>query len=106
MDYLVYVGGFGWFVTVFLWARDARIYVRTALPHYRKAAYWDVLYAAVASLGLAIAFASPILGLGIILGALYLQGRLPREKVWHGEGPVDRLLGNTGAGMIKGRNKT
>jgi hypothetical protein len=107
MSYLVYIGGFGWFVATFLWIRDARIFFRTALPLYRSAAYWGVAYAVLASAGLAIAVAGPeILGLGIILGALYLQGRRPREKVWQGEGTVDRLLGNTGTGKIKPHNKT
>jgi hypothetical protein len=35
-----------------------------------------------------------LLGLGLILGALYLQGRIEREKVWGSEGILERLLGS------------
>jgi hypothetical protein len=36
-----------------------------------------------------------LLGLGLILGALYLQGRIEREKVWgSSEGTLQRLLGS------------
>jgi len=109
MSYLVYVGGFGWCAVTFLWIRDARIFLRTALPLYRSAAYWGVAYSTLATAGLALTMAGPgteILGIGIILGALYLQGRRPRENVWHGEGTIDRLLGNTATGKIKAHNKT
>jgi hypothetical protein len=30
----------------------------------------------------------------VILGALYLQGRIEREKVWRSEGMLQRLLGS------------
>jgi hypothetical protein len=107
MSYLAYVGGFGWLAVAFLWLRDARIFSRTSLPLYRSAAYRGIVYSALATLGLAITVWGPeVLGLGIILGALYLQGRLPREKVWGGEGAMERLLGKTGAGKIKAHNKT
>ena len=52
MDYLVYVAMFGTAATIFLWLRDARIFFRTGLPGYRKAAYWGVLYGALATLGI------------------------------------------------------
>jgi len=35
-----------------------------------------------------------LLGLGLILGALYLQGRIEREKVWGSEGMLQRFLGS------------
>jgi hypothetical protein len=35
-----------------------------------------------------------LLGLGLILGALYLQGRIEREKVWGNEGTHKRFLGS------------
>jgi len=107
MSYLVYVGVFGWSGVIFLWIRDARIFYRTAYPLYRSAAYWGVAYSALATAGLAITIAGQeILGLGIILGSLYLQGRRPREKVWTAEGTIDRLLGNAARGKIKAHNKT
>ena len=51
MTYLTYIAMFGAAVTVFLWLRDARIFFRTGLPGYRKAAYHGVVYGALATLG-------------------------------------------------------
>ncbi len=97
MTYLIWVGVFGTAVTLYLWLRDARIFFRTGLPGYRRAAYHGVLYGALATLGLMVALITTtfeILGLGLILAALYLQGRIEREKVWGREGTLDRLLGS------------
>jgi len=45
-----------------------------------------------------------LLGLGLILAALYLQGREDREKIWGSEETLDRFLGK--APLQKGiRNK-
>jgi len=95
MTYLVYVAGFGAAVTYFLWLRDARILFRTGLPGYRAAAYHGVLYAALALVGLNVALIwDEIVGIGLILLALYLQGREKREKVFPGKEPaLDRFLG-------------
>jgi hypothetical protein len=98
MTYLAYIALFGVAATIFLWLRDARIFFRTGLPGYRKAAYHGVMYGALATLGAAITWSSSdfeILGLGLILGALYLQGRIVREKVWGSEGTLERFLGST-----------
>ncbi len=35
-----------------------------------------------------------LLGLGLILAALYLQGKIEREKVWKNEGTLERFLGS------------
>jgi len=95
MTYLTYIAMFGAAVTVFLWLRDARIFFRTGLPGYRKAAYHGVVYGAIATLGVMVAVSAlELLGLGLILGALYLQGRIEREKVWGSEGTLQRLLGS------------
>jgi hypothetical protein len=97
MTYLIWVAIFGTAATLFLWLRDARIFFRTGLPGYRKAAYYGVLYGALASLGLMVTLTMPafeILGLGLILAALYLQGRVEREKVWKDEGTLERFLGS------------
>jgi hypothetical protein len=94
MSYLVYVALFGAAVVFFLWLRDARIFFRTALSGYRKAAYRGVLYGALALFGVAVTIISlELLGLGLILAALYLQGRETRERVWTDEGTLDRVLG-------------
>jgi hypothetical protein len=96
MSYLIYVAAFGVAVVFFLWLRDARIFYRTGYAGYRTAAYRGILYGALALLGAAITFTTEtfeILGLGLILAALYLQGRLQREKVWTTEGTAERITG-------------
>ena len=68
-----------------------------ALPGYRNAAYWGVLYGALASLGLMITLTMEnfeILGLGLILAALYLQGKIEREKIWKNEETFQRFIGS------------
>ena len=95
MTYLTYVAIFGAAATIFLWFRDARIFFRTGLSGYRKAAYWGVVYGALATLGVAFTeYTLELLGLGLILGVLYLQGRIEREKVWRSEGTFQRFLGS------------
>lgn len=96
MTYLAYIAVFGVAAVLFLWLRDARIFYRTGLAGYRKAAYYGVIYGALAIFGCAVVLSSPmeLLGLGLILGALFLQGRIGREKVWHGEGALERFLGS------------
>jgi hypothetical protein len=97
MTYLIWVALFGTAATLFLWLRDARIFYRTGLPGYRKAAYHGILYGALASLGSMVTLTMPafeLLGLGLILGALYLQGKIVREKVWKDEGTLERFLGS------------
>ena len=97
MSYLVWVAAFGTAATLFLGLRDARIFYRTGLPGYRKAAYYGVLYGALASLGSLVALTMPafeLLGLGLILAALYLQGNVGKEKVWKDEGTLERFFGS------------
>jgi hypothetical protein len=97
MTYLIYVALFGAAATLFLWLRDARIFFRSGLPGYRKAAYYGVVHSGLATLGAAFTLSMPafeLLGLGLILLALYLQGRITREKVWEHEGSVARVLGS------------
>ena len=108
MSYLVYVAGFGVAVTVFLWLRDLRIFYRTGLSGYRTAAYWGVPYTALALLGFfvtAYAEAWEFLGLGLVLLALYLQGRVDRENVWHNEGAAERFFGRAKRTKDKGSRK-
>jgi hypothetical protein len=105
MTYLVYIAVFGTAVALFLWLRDARIFFRTGLAGYRKAAWHGVLYGALAMLGMMITLTTPafeLLGLGLILAALYLQGRIVREKVWEDEGTLERFLGSV---PVHGANK-
>jgi len=100
MSYLIYVAGFGSGVVLFLWLRDARIFYRTGLPGYRSAAYWGIVYGAIALLGFQITYFVAdfeVLGLGLILLALYLLVNRNKEKIWKDEGWVSRLLGTVPA---------
>jgi hypothetical protein len=95
MSYLTYIALFGAAVTIFLWLRDARIFFKTGFPGYRMAAYHGVIYGAVSTLGVVFTINQlELLGLGLILGALFLQGRIEREKVWGNEGRLERFLGS------------
>jgi hypothetical protein len=94
MTYLAYFAVFGIGAVLFLWLRDARIFFRTGLAGYRKAAYHGVIYSALSIFGGACAmFALELLGLGLILAALYFQGKIVREKVWGNEGLFARFIG-------------
>jgi hypothetical protein len=105
MSYLVYIALFGAAVVFFLWLRDARIFYRTGLSGYRKAAYRGILFGALAILGVAVtAYSLELLGLGLILAALYFQGKIEREKIWGSEEAIDRFLGKAPLGK-RIRNK-
>ena len=56
------------------------------------------LYGALGTFGLLCTIAGDmfeLLGLGLILAALYLQGRMTREKIWTGtESTLERALGS------------
>ncbi|HMA04634.1 MAG TPA: ABC transporter permease [Methanomicrobiales archaeon] len=97
MSYLIFVAGFGALATYLLWFRDVRIFFRTGLPGYRAAARHGVAYATLALIGVDVGLIfDEVVGLGLILLALYLQGREKREKVFSGGEPaLDRLLGKT-----------
>lgn len=72
-----------------------RIFYRTGLTGYRKAAYGGVAYSVFTTLGVFFTvYMLELLGLGLILGALYLQGRIEREKVWGIEGILQRFFGS------------
>ncbi len=101
MSYLIYVAGFGTLCVLFLWLRDARIYYRTGLSGYRAAAYWGVVYSAIASLGFQIAYFVPdfeLLGIGVILLALYLLVNRKKEKIWKNESTAERFFGSAPRG--------
>jgi len=95
MTYLVYVAVFGAAAVIFLWLRDARIYYRTGFSGYRRASYRGVVYGALATFGVACAmFMLELLGLGLVLAALFLQGKINRDKVWGNESALERLFGS------------
>ena len=95
MSYLVSIAWFGAAVVAFLWLRDARIFWRTGLAGYRTAAYRGVLFTALALAGVGVSYAAQVelVGLGLVLLALYLQGRVERERIWTTESTLDRALG-------------
>ncbi len=96
MSYLVYVAWIGAAGVAYLWLRDARIFWRTGRPGYRTAAYRGVVFTALALLGVGLSYAPQLelVGLGLILLALYLQGRVGRERIWTSESTLDRALGS------------
>ncbi|HJJ46678.1 MAG TPA: ABC transporter permease [Methanocorpusculum sp.] len=102
LDPIVCVGIFGAIVMSFLWLRDARIFARTRLPGYRKAAYQGVIYSAIAWFGCALCPSRltnktfMFLGIGAVLLALYLHSRVKKENVWFGsETALQRFLGSS-----------
>lgn len=94
-----YIGVFGAAVIIYLWLRDARIFSRTGLPGYRKAAYYGILYSAVAMTGVIFIYRNyEFIGLGLVLLALFLQGRIEKERdqIWSKKSSaIDRALGKT-----------
>lgn len=97
-SYLLYVSLFGALAVCFLWLRDARIFWRTGLPGYRNAAYRGVIYTAIAFAGTAISLVWEFVSVAIVLIALYLQGRVEKERnlIWTKDSSLaDRLTGNT-----------
>ncbi len=96
MNSLFLVALFGTAVVSFLWIRDMRIFYRTGLAGYRMAAYQGVLYTALALFGLMVtgSFESVnLIGIGLILLALYLQGKNTRERIWTDEPTWIRFFG-------------
>ena len=97
VDYLFYIALFGSIVCIFLWLRDIRIYLRTGLQGYRRAARSGVLHTALATAGAGEILLFPsvdLLGIGIMLLGLYLQSQEKREKIFSPNQPVfERCLG-------------
>ncbi|MDE2545194.1 MAG: ABC transporter permease [Methanocorpusculum sp.] len=98
VDPITFVVAFGAVVVSFLWLRDTRIYARTGLAGYRKAAYQGVLFTALGWFAAAVAGLADTtllyLGCGLVLLALYLQSRINRGDVWKGnESALQRLTG-------------
>jgi hypothetical protein len=97
MSYLLYVALFGEISVIFLWMRDIRIFYLTGLTGYRKAAYYGVLYGAIATFGLLIALwyvDIEVVGLGVIIASLFLQERNKKEKIWKNESAWERFFGS------------
>lgn len=97
VSYLFYIALFGSAVCLFLWLRDIRIYSRTGIASYRRAARMGVLYTVLTTAGTGEILLFPwadILGIGIVMLGLWLQGQEKREKVFTKDDPLaDRCLG-------------
>ena len=97
VDYLFYIALFGAITCFFLWLRDIRVYLRTGLPGYRRAARMGVFHTALSTAGAGEILLLPsvdILGIGIMLLGLYLQGKEERENAFSTAQPVlERCLG-------------
>ena len=97
MSILFLISVFGVLVCIFLWLRDIRIWARSLLPGYRKASIHGVYQTALATAGAGIVYLWPgvsILGTGVVLLALYLQGKEEREKIWTDEPAFTRFFGS------------
>lgn len=96
LSYLFYIAIFGAATCLFLWLRDIRIYLRTGLSGYRRAARTGVLHAALTTAGAGEILLFPtadVLGVGIVLLGLLLQGQEKREQVFTTEPVLQRALG-------------
>ncbi len=97
MSILFLISVFGVLVCIVLWLRDIRIWARSLLPGDRKASIHGVYQTALATAGAGIVFLWPevsILGTGIVLLGLYLQGKEEREKIWTNEPAITRFFGS------------
>jgi len=97
MTILFPISLFGAAACIFLWLRDIRIWARSGLPGYRKAARKGVLHTALATAGAGIVWFWPeasILGTGIVMLALYFQGKEVKEKIWTNEPAITRFFGS------------
>lgn len=98
MNIYIYIALFGFVSIIFLTLRDIRIYHRTKLESYRKGALRGMVAGALAWIGLIVTAANPtnpVIGLTIILVAIYINGKGKREDVF-GDAPLlKRLLGET-----------
>ncbi|MDR3102140.1 MAG: ABC transporter permease [Methanocalculaceae archaeon] len=109
VDPITCIVTFGAIVVSFLWLRDTRIFIRTGLEDYRKAAYQGVLCTALGWFAAALVGRSGktflYLGCGLILLAMYLQSRIVRCNVWKGNESTWQRLTGAAPGYIQGRKR-
>lgn len=94
----IYIAAFGFAAIIFLTLRDIRIYHRTKLVSYRKGALRGMVAGALAWIGLVVTAANPdnpVIGLTIMLVAIYLNGKGKREDVFGNAPLAKRVLGET-----------
>lgn len=96
IHYFFYIALFGLIVVMILWLRDCRIYLRTALLGYRKAAIYGIGCTALSIWGAGEAYLHPeydLLGLVCVLIGLYIQGKVERENVFTTQTSWERFFG-------------
>lgn len=98
MNELQFLAVLAFGVIIFLTARDIRIFKRTKLESYKKGSIRGIIAAFIAMLGLTASIVSPQLALLIILIALFINIKKPREDVFGNASTWDRLTGNTKPG--------
>ena len=92
----VYIAAFGFVSIIFLTLRNIRIFRRTKLESYRKAALRGMIMGALAWLGMIVTgTGNEQIGLGIVFIAIIFLGFGKHEDVF-GDAPVmKRVLGET-----------
>jgi hypothetical protein len=91
----VYIAAFGFVSIIFLTLRDIRIYRRTKLKSYRKGALRGLVTGGLAWIGMIFTAGNPLIGLTIVLVAIYFNKKGKREDVF-GDAPLmKRVLGET-----------
>jgi hypothetical protein len=95
MDIYLYIALFGFAAIIFLTLRDIRIFHRTRIESYRKGAIRGMLAGALAWVGMVVTLGNPLIGLTIVLVAIYLNGKGNREDVFGNAPLIKRVLGET-----------
>ncbi|MGB8216510.1 MAG: hypothetical protein WCE94_04335 [Candidatus Methanoperedens sp.] len=98
MNFYLYIALFGFAAIIFLTLRDIRIFHRTKIESYRKGALRGMIAGALAWVGLVVTAANPgnpVIGLTIMLVAIYLNGKGNREDVFGNAPMIKRVLGET-----------
>ncbi|MCZ7381755.1 MAG: hypothetical protein O8C64_09355 [Candidatus Methanoperedens sp.] len=98
MDIYLYIALFGFATIIFLTLRDIRIFRRTKIESYRKGALRGMIAGGLAWIGLVVTAANPgnpVIGLTIMLVAIYFNGKGNREDVFGNAPLAKRVLGET-----------
>ena len=98
MNIYLYIALFGFAAIIFLTLRDIRIFHRTKIESYRKGAMRGMVAGVLAWVGMLVTAANPenpLIGLTIVLVAVYINGKGKREDVFGNAPLIKRILGET-----------
>ena len=98
MNIYLYIALFGFAAIIFLTLRDIRIFHRTKIESYRKGAMRGMVAGALAWVGMGVTATNPenpLIGLTIVLVAIYLNGKGKREDVFGNAPLIKRVFGET-----------